>query len=180
MLGPNVMTVSYYFSYLPTEKRRQKHIKQWEANSMLVFNTHQVYWNVLHWAYLCSLTEKCIAPTHEIECKFLPGYLRELTFLFRSYAHCHRYDQAMVNLLLSNWNKYHEEMYTAGRYNDILDVMRIVTHRYKLVSCEWGIQFLNSIQFKKSVFSYFTKCIHTYISPRRERKRAAEDIRTRI
>ena len=101
--------VWYIFSYLPTEKERQKQTEQWEANSFLVFNTHQVYWNVLHWAYLCSLTEKCIAPTDEVRCNFVSGS-------FKRYAYCHRYDQAMLNLLVSNWNQYQERKYTTKRY----------------------------------------------------------------
>ena len=125
-----VLILSYHFSYLSSNIDRQKQTGQWEANSFLVFNTHQVYWNVLHWAYLCSLTEKCIAPTDEVKCKFAPGSL------FNMYAHCHRYDQSMLNLLLSNWSQYHEEIYTAGLDQNLLKVIRGITHRYELTFCQ--------------------------------------------
>ena len=128
-LGLNDLT-SYHFSYLSTKIDRQKQTRQWEANSFIVFNTREVYWNVLHWAYLCSLTEKCIAPINAIYCKFAPGSS------FNTYANCHRYDQAMLNLLLSNWNQYNEEIYTAGKDQNILQVIRGPTHKYKLKFCE--------------------------------------------
>ena len=123
------LSVSYIFSYLPTEIERQKHVQQWEANSFLVYNTHQVYWNVLHWAYLCSLTEKCIAPSDEIRCNFKGSP-------FDRYAHCHRYDQSMLNLLLSNWHQYDEGRYTAGRYRSLLNAIRKMTNKYDLSFCE--------------------------------------------
>ena len=125
----SMINVSYHFSYLSTKTNRQKQIRQWEANSILIFNTHQVYWNVLHWAYLCSLTEKCIAPTDDVDCEFPPGSS------FNMYANCHRYDQAMLNLLLSNWNEYNEDVYTAGWDQNLLQVIRDVTQMYGLKFC---------------------------------------------
>ena len=100
--------------YLPTEVEQQKKVHQFQSGAMLIFNTRKVYWNFLHWAILCTLTKDCIAPIDQIVCNFTGLHHQQ------DRADCHRYDQSVVNLILSEWWGYDELQYTPGRLRERL------------------------------------------------------------
>ena len=98
------------FRYIPTDTEKQKLITQWQAGIFIVYNTRAGYENVLKWAYLCALTEGCIAPTYEWICRFSDEIDK-----YNYYSGCHRFDQSTFNILLSNWFNYDGKRYTEKR-----------------------------------------------------------------
>ena len=125
----NFNACMFHCRYLPTDVEKQKRIEQWQAGGMLVYNTKEAYTNFLHWAYLCALTADCIAPVDALKCRFKGN-------TFRIRAGCHRYDQAMVNLLLSNWHGS-VGAYTAGSHrNQLFDVVRHPSNKYQVQYCK--------------------------------------------
>ena len=76
---------------------------------MVLFNTGVGYENVLRWAFLCALTADCIAPSgSKRACRFKKDR-------WSYYGNCHRYDQAAMNLLLSNWLDFNITKYVPVR-----------------------------------------------------------------
>ena len=102
----------------------------WEANSMLIFNTREVYENVLQWAYACALVPSCIEPTRKLNCHFGKGEVRKT-----QHANCHRYDQSLFNILLANWWGFERDQYTLHHGAEMIDIIRSVTKRFKRNKC---------------------------------------------
>ena len=68
------------------------------GGTILVFNTADVQEHVMKWASICALVKACIAPPGaKLRC---PGNL--LTIPREQFAGCHRYDQALFSLLVTN------------------------------------------------------------------------------
>ena len=66
-----------------------------EANSMIVINTPEVQTHIMKWLVTCALKEDCIAPVGaRLYCDF--------NFPKDKFRGCHRYDQSLVNILVSN------------------------------------------------------------------------------
>ena len=65
---------------------------------------------VLKWAYLCSLTEDCIAPPGaQLNCRFKQPFLQ--------YAGCHRFDGSMFgSLLLLHIQPIYEQIWECGQW----------------------------------------------------------------
>ena len=66
-----------------------------EANSMIVINTPEVQKHIMKWLVTCALEEDCIAP---VGAKLYCGF----NFPKDKFVGCHRYDQSLVNILVSN------------------------------------------------------------------------------
>ena len=66
-----------------------------EANSMIVINTPEVQTHIMKWLVTCALIEDCIAP---VGAKLYCGF----NFPKDKFGGCHRYDQSLVNILVSN------------------------------------------------------------------------------
>ena len=66
-----------------------------EANSMIVINTPEVQTHIMKWLVTCALIEDCIAP---VGAKLYCGF----NFPKDKFGGCHRYDQSLVNVLVSN------------------------------------------------------------------------------
>jgi len=83
---------------------------------------------VLRWWFLCAIEEDCIAPTKDILCKF-----RGL----RKYAHCHRYDQSAINILLANYfNDDYSAYLLPGAHGPMLSVERMKKDTLDLSLCD--------------------------------------------
>ena len=68
------------------------------GGTILVFNTADVQEHVMKWASICALVEDCIAPPGaKLRC---PGNLFAIPR--EQFAGCHRYDQALFSLLVTN------------------------------------------------------------------------------
>ncbi len=123
------VTEKTMYEYLPTDLTEMKKRLHIQATTMIIFRTQQVWENLLKWAILCSLNEKCIAPTYKNDCEFKPMFRGFLT----TYANCHRFDQSMSNILLLNWHNFRLE--DVRPKTNITDIRRHVTHRYLIQNC---------------------------------------------
>ena len=101
------------YEYWPTDVERQKSVHQTCSCAMLIYNTEIIYNNVLYWTYLCSLSLEC-CPEYDNDFfqKFTILEMNNMT-LFK----IRRYDQSMVNLLLSNLFGYNHKIYSGPPHN---------------------------------------------------------------
>ena len=89
----------------------------------------QVFREVLWWFfYLCSLERSCILPNAYRFCRLDPKDR------YSTHAHCHRFDQSIVNVLLSNIWLTDGKSYTAKE--DFFSIHRYVTHMYTVKVCK--------------------------------------------
>ena len=88
----------------------------------------QVFREVLWWFYLCSLERSCILPNAYRFCRLDPKDR------YSTHAHCHRFDQSIVNVLLSNSWLTDGKSYTAKE--DFFLIRRYVTHTYTVKVCK--------------------------------------------
>uniref|UniRef100_A0A0N5C3V5 Separase n=1 Tax=Strongyloides papillosus TaxID=174720 RepID=A0A0N5C3V5_STREA len=103
------------FKYLPsnltligTEKN-----KMYEAGLVFAVKTKDTVDNVLKWYLLCSLEKDCISPPNS---RLTPCNLNNAEYDKISYG-CHRYDQSVVNVLLSNANNFDASNYISQLTN---------------------------------------------------------------
>ena len=94
------MTDPGMYKYLPTDRsmlQQQRGIA--EANSILYYNTKEVFDEILYWHFLCSLDASCIAPPGSFSLPHMPSrWERSIVW-----AGIHRYDQSAINILLFNF-----------------------------------------------------------------------------
>ena len=78
-----------------------------EANSVIVLNTAEVQNNIMKWMCVCVLNEDCISP---------PGSKLFCNFYFprETFGGCHRYDQSLFSILVSNTYDYESVRYIVG------------------------------------------------------------------
>ncbi|KAH7700816.1 hypothetical protein AAVH_32061, partial [Aphelenchoides avenae] len=83
------------YRYFPLSGWIGKQLEMLQACLMFVQDSPYTR-RVLKWTTLCSLTESCIAPKGaQLSCEYYRN-------VFLDYMNCHRYDQSMVNLIVSN------------------------------------------------------------------------------
>ena len=85
-----------------------------EANSMIVINTPEVQKHIMKWLVTCAL-EDCIAP---VGAKLYCGF----NFPKDKFGGCHRYDQSLVNILVSNVYSSDRNRYV---FRDFAEVERL-------------------------------------------------------
>ena len=85
-----------------------------EANSMIVINTPEVQTHIMKWLVTCAL-EDCIAP---VGAKLYCGF----NFPKDKFGGCHRYDQSLVNILVSNVYSSDKNRYV---FRDFAEVERL-------------------------------------------------------
>ena len=134
--GIAVLTLSYtsvysithpmVYAYLPTNITKAKYQQTAQSGFLLVYKTREIYQHVLKWFVLCSLTSHCIAPTYRATCNFTDFYLL--------YGGCSRFDQSVLNVLLSNYFNYNISRYHVK--NRIARVIKSPTNLYTLQTCE--------------------------------------------
>lgn len=97
------------YNYFPTNLTAQKLIHQHGATISMWYRTHHAVNNIMKWWVLCALEQDCFAPSgHRGGCKFGPS--KEDHFLV--YTNCHRYDQSVINVILSNYFYFNESNYS--------------------------------------------------------------------
>uniref|UniRef100_A0A0K0EXC1 HTH_21 domain-containing protein n=1 Tax=Strongyloides venezuelensis TaxID=75913 RepID=A0A0K0EXC1_STRVS len=108
-------THSGVFKYLPsnltligTEKN-----EMYEAGFVFAVKTKDIVDKVLKWYLLCSLEKDCISPPNS---RLTPCKLKNAGYDKISYD-CHRYDQSVVNVLLSNVNNFDSSNYISQLTN---------------------------------------------------------------
>ncbi|KAI0236555.1 hypothetical protein LSAT2_012897 [Lamellibrachia satsuma] len=112
------------YCYLVTDVEAQKTIEQFGTGAILIYRTEKVFRQVLWWFYLCSLERRCLQPIANRFCRLDPKDR------YATHAHCHRFDQAIVNLLLSNIWLTDGTPYTAKE--DFFKIHRYVTNMYNV------------------------------------------------
>ena len=114
------------YEFITTDEGRQKRVQAVSSGVVLYYNTDTMFRNVLWWWLLCALDPYCTAPIPWRPCDF------KLYDRYSEYAACHRYDQSVVNLLVSNLYGYDNERYTAPLN---ISFVRQPTSVYKLRMC---------------------------------------------
>ena len=88
------------------------------GGTILVFNTADVQEHVMKWASICALVKDCIAPLGStIKC---PSDI--WTIPREQFANCHRYDQALFSLLVTNLYGNVRERYSLNRTESFADL----------------------------------------------------------
>ncbi|WKY04703.1 hypothetical protein Q1695_005595 [Nippostrongylus brasiliensis] len=95
------------YMFIPTRIERLLKTHGYGAPMMYVVRTN-VSIGILKWLVLCAVERNCMSP---------PGAEKSCHFgsdKFSQYAHCHRFDQAVLNILLANAYDYDTKRYTSG------------------------------------------------------------------
>ena len=102
------------YRYLPSNKRKLTTVRMAQSGFVYYCLTKELYWDVLHWWYLCALEQTCIAPYRSVKACTRTGET------MKTYNKCHRYDQSALNILLLNkFNFTREPFYNTERIADI-------------------------------------------------------------
>ena len=92
----------------------------------LVFR--QVFRDILWWYVMCAKEARCFVPNYTQYCSFARHDR------YTKFAKCHRFDQAAINLILSNiWIRDNSMVYNANE--TFFKVVRGVTHKYGVKTC---------------------------------------------
>ena len=102
--------------YLPMEKTAALK-KMLQANAVIYINKDEVQRYILKWLVICALKLDCIAP---------PGSKQSCGFHFPRdrFGGCHRYDQSLQNILVSNVYNSEKEKYHYTASNTFAVVKR--------------------------------------------------------
>ena len=121
-LKNKIVTHPGMYEYLPTNQSKQSGIDLFTA-TMFVVNTEYNFKHVIYWHALCALEKMCIAPTNQLRCDFKNPDAKQ----------CHRYDQAAINLLLSNDKRFQMSSYGISDVSQFLTIERGDTK----LPCSW-------------------------------------------
>ena len=90
--------------YLPMADLEAMTDEMNQGGGVIIFNTPQVLRDIFRWVLVCALHEECITPK---------GSKRFCGFKFPrdDFGGCHRYDQAMMSIIVANANSYNQERY---------------------------------------------------------------------
>ncbi|KAI0231965.1 hypothetical protein LSAT2_017698 [Lamellibrachia satsuma] len=116
------------YSYLSTDVNAQKNIEQFGSGMMLIYRTEKVFRDILWWFVMCAQEARCFVPNYNRFCRFAAQER------YRKFLKCHRFDQAAINLILSNiWTRDNSMVYNANE--TFFSVIRRVTHKYSIRTC---------------------------------------------
>lgn len=90
--------------YLPMADLEAMTDEMNQGGGVIVLNTPQVQRDIFRWVLVCALHRECITPK---------GSKRFCDFKFPKdhFGGCHRYDQAMMSIIVANANNYNKERY---------------------------------------------------------------------
>ena len=101
----------------PLDQHQLMHHQMLSAAFCFVSRVRKFYTEIFHWLLLCALEEKCISPPRTTSfCKWPPGLGND----WRNYTSyvgggCHRFDQSVLNVLLTNSYGYDISKYSYKR-----------------------------------------------------------------
>uniref|UniRef100_A0A0K0E4I1 Glycosyltransferase family 92 protein n=1 Tax=Strongyloides stercoralis TaxID=6248 RepID=A0A0K0E4I1_STRER len=103
------------FKYIPTNITLigTNKNKMYEAGFIFAIKTKDTSTEILKWYLLCSLEKDCIAPPNS---RLSPCNFRNNRYDIQSDG-CHRYDQSVINVLLSNANNFDSQNYISELSN---------------------------------------------------------------
>ncbi|KAI0239205.1 hypothetical protein LSAT2_010058 [Lamellibrachia satsuma] len=115
------------YRYLPTDINAQKKIVQFRGGILLIYRTEKVFRDILWWFVMCAQEARCFVPNFNIYCNFAPHDR------YTKFAKCHRFDQASINIIMSNiWMRDNSMLYTAD--DAFFNIVRGVTHKTRRVN----------------------------------------------
>ena len=80
------------------------------GNAVIFINKDEVQKHTMKWLMICVLRKNCIAPPgSKLYCSF--------NFLLEKFGGCHRYDQSLLSILVSNTCNHDETRYHFERSN---------------------------------------------------------------
>ena len=90
--------------YLPMADLEAMTYEMNQGGGIIIFNTPQILRDIFRWVLVCALHAECITPK---------GSKRFCDFKFPKddFGGCHRYDQAMMSIIVANANNYNQERY---------------------------------------------------------------------
>ena len=109
------------YEYFITDEEKQKEYLQLAATVYVLFRTKEVWNNIFQWVLLCSLDLNCIAPNDAVN-RFYPCPFRKGLMVRRD--GCHRFDQSLLNLVISNFYNFDKTYLDVGRSEDIVQLIR--------------------------------------------------------
>ena len=116
--GHSIITATHpgMMEYFPLKKEAAvKDMSQ--GGAVIVFNKDEVQKYIMKWLVICVLKEDCIAPPGS---KLSCGY----NFPREKFGGCHRYDQSLLSILVSNTYNHDEARYHFERRNTFAVVNR--------------------------------------------------------
>lgn len=128
----NVAVHPDMYGYLPSNQEMQKRTPQSAATAFILYRTKDLYWGILHWWFLCALDPRCLSPVSKTPCDHKKAVFRKGNM---SYSGCHRFDQAALNILVSNYYGYDSSRYAIGRKTGFLVIEKHVTHHERIHVC---------------------------------------------
>ena len=104
--------------YLPMADLEAMTYEMNQGGGIIIFNTPQVLRDIFRWVLVCSLHEECITPK---------GSKRFCDFKFPKddFGGCHRYDQAMMSIIVANANNYNQERYRLNENEYPCEIQRM-------------------------------------------------------
>lgn len=94
--------------YLPMTDLEAMTEEMNQGGGTIILNTPQVQRDIFRWVLVCALHEECISPTGaKLYCGF--------KFPQDQFGGCHRYDQAMLSIIVANANNYEKERYLLNK-----------------------------------------------------------------
>jgi hypothetical protein len=117
------------YQYFPTNTRQLQHTVILMPDGYYS-RSEGLYWGVLWWWAMCALTEDCIYPVKIDRCS--PFDASNVL----NYIGCHRYDMAVLNVLLANYHGYDYSAYGGKRNNAVFEKLRKQTHKFDVKVCK--------------------------------------------
>ncbi|CAJ0609009.1 unnamed protein product [Cylicocyclus nassatus] len=114
------------YTYFPVslEELRKPKAKMFEAGLVYAVRLKETI-ELMKWSVLCALEEHCMGTTIVPNiCEF------NRSDLYSSFAHCHRYDQSVINVLLADAYYYDRHYYTS-EINDFFRIQRFISRPVK-------------------------------------------------
>ena len=99
------------YKYLPTDIERYKTLKSFGGGAVLFGRNKDLVDSVIKWLALCSLEKNCAMPAgHSLTCTGAMGFNNR-------YMNCHRYDMAILGILLGNHFNFDQEAFSEKTEN---------------------------------------------------------------
>ena len=135
------------YAYFPTNITRmnQKSLLMNQGGAEILFNTKELQQGIMKWAIACALTPECLMPNYELDehrIKFGSRHNPWGSFSLKYCDpkndperpfNCHRFDQSLFNILVSNFYNYNESMYRPNKFENIAYPDRTIGKNVKLV-----------------------------------------------
>ncbi|ELU04833.1 hypothetical protein CAPTEDRAFT_198493 [Capitella teleta] len=120
------------YEFLPTDLSQQQRPIHVQSTSFMLINTPEVFHNVIWWWLICSLDKSCIAPNENTHC-FPNTAINNMT----EYLGCHRCDQSVVNVLVSNWFNFNQSRYFLSEVErPLIKIERFKSMKLAVKQCE--------------------------------------------